>query len=243
MRIRLDLGYDGTDFSGWQVQPGKRTVQGVLEEALKELLGEKVSVVGSGRTDAGVHARRQVAAFSVGELKVPPERIALALRSFLPSDVVVYESKVVSEDFHPRRDCREKVYRYFFNWGEPHPILERYSLFVSRDVWEKVEKLAYSFDREGRFARFACNRGDDSHLTDRTWQVKVVVGRLGDTLGFVEFRSRGFLYKMVRRMVGLLLDVCEGRHPLSVIEEVFKGSIVEWSTAPSRGLFLWEVAV
>ncbi len=241
MRVRLDLGYDGTDFHGWQVQKDKRTVQGELELALWKLLGERVSLVGSGRTDAGVHARWQVAVFDVEAVKMPVERIAFALKRFLPRDILVFASSKVKDTFHPRKDCKEKVYRYFLHWGMDHPVISRYSLFIKEGIWNRINELDYLFDREGRFSVFACNRGDESHLSDKVWRVQVRTGKIKERIGFIEFRSKSFLYRMVRRMVGLMLEVANGRLPVSVVEEVFAGKRVEWSTAPPQGLFLWEI--
>ncbi len=241
MRIRLDVGYDGTSFYGWQVQSGRRTVQGELQSALCQLLHRKVSLIASGRTDAGVHARLQVVVFDIEQVQVPVEKIALALSSFLPDDIVVYSSSLAIGGFHPRKDCKEKVYRYFFNWGIRHPILNRYSLFVTEEMWNKIKALSWQFSREGRFSVFACNRGDGSHLSNRIWQVCVDTGSINERIGFVEFKSKGFLYKMVRRMVGLLLDIAWGRFPESVIEDIFAGKELEWNTAPAQGLFLWDV--
>ncbi len=241
MKIRLDIGYDGTDFYGWQIQPEKRTVQGELQSALCQLLNRKVSLIASGRTDAGVHARLQVVTFEIDAVRIPPEKLALALNPFLPDDIVVYNSSLTADAFHPRRDCREKIYRYFLNWAIKHPILNRYSLFIDEEVWDKIKKLTWRFNREGRFSVFACNRGDGSHLSNRAWRVYVGTGRVSEHIGFIEFRSKGFLYKMVRRMMGLLLDIAWGRFPEIVIEEVFAGHKLEWSTAPAHGLFLWDV--
>ena len=129
MNFRIKLAYDGTDFTGWQMQAGSRTVQGLLTDALTTIDGSPVSVHGAGRTDAGVHAEGQVASFFLHRERTGPE-LERALNGSLPYDIRVLEASVVPDDFHARRNAKSKTYRYhLFNAQVMNPLLHRYAWY------------------------------------------------------------------------------------------------------------------
>ena len=138
MRIVLKIEYDGTDYCGWQVQLSGVTVQGVIEEAIKKLTGEKVSVIGSGRTDSGVHAAGQIAHFDITSEKIPPEKYACALNAFLPRDIKITESGEAEDGFHARFSAKRKTYRYSIYVSEYiRPLKDRYAVNVPLALDEK----------------------------------------------------------------------------------------------------------
>ncbi len=243
MRLRIDLGYDGTDFFGWQIQKDVRTVQGVLEEAFSKVLERKVRVIGSGRTDTGVHARHQVASLDLedGTLAIPVDRLKEVFNSYLPKDVRVYEVRQVGKDFHPQFSAKGKVYRYFFFSGWENPVLSRYALWLpERDLFERLKGIVGRFSGRHDFLAFTCRNNTEVEELDTVRDLECGYGELAD-LFYLEFRARGFLYRMVRRLVGLALEIAQGRFEESIIDRVFAGETVHWTTAPANGLFLWEV--
>jgi tRNA pseudouridine38-40 synthase len=241
-RLRLLLAYDGTDFAGWQVQPGQRTVQGVLAAALARLKGERpVSVRGAGRTDAGVHALGQVAdcAFT-GDLD--DAGLAHALSRMLPDDLRVLAVDTVSDGFHARRHARAKVYVYRVDRSaHGDPFLRRYA------AWRPGELDLAALERG--LAQIP-GRRDWSGFTAASCTVEdrvrtVFEARYGEesALGRFTFVGEGFLTHMVRNLVGTLLDVGRGRFAPARIGEVLESGdrSLAGPTAPAAGLFLERV--
>ena len=131
MKLALTVSYDGTNYCGWQVQPTGVTVQSVLQDAILKLTGEQVTVTGSGRTDAGVHAEGQVASFSLQNCTIPCERFARALNTFLPSDVKALDCAQVQDDFDARKSAKQKTYRYSFYVSQVEKPLLEYPRFTT----------------------------------------------------------------------------------------------------------------
>ena len=218
-RYRLLVAYDGTEFHGWQRQepPGAaplRTVQGVLEQAVAEAVGAPVQVMGASRTDAGVHARGQVAAFTA-ETRIPVERLAMAITARLPEDVCVRSAARVHDGFDPISDCVSKCYRYSIAHGVEGPDAEL--LFERRTTWWTRHRLDVDAMRRAAgaivgthdFAAFAAaNHGRES--TVRTvFGCAVTEPRAGRVA--VEVAGSGFLYNMVRIIAGTLVDAGRGK--------------------------------
>ncbi|NPV47263.1 MAG: tRNA pseudouridine(38-40) synthase TruA [Armatimonadetes bacterium] len=240
-RVRLLVQYDGTDYAGFQVQPGRRTVQQELEECLGRLTGDRVRVTAASRTDAGVHALGQVVAFSTNS-PIPAERIPRALNDLLPAAVSCVAAEDCPHGFHPRFDARGKLYTY--------RILNRptRSPFICRYAWHIAEPLDLPAMREGArhlvgthdFAAF-CAAGSAVQDTRRT------VRRLDlDTEGDVietHIEGDGFLYMMVRIIMGTLAEVGRGRleptQVLSIVAGRDRGKA--GPTAPPEGLCLVRV--
>jgi tRNA pseudouridine38-40 synthase len=241
-RIKITLAYDGTDFHGWQVQPGLPTIQGALEQILSEIEGRAVNVAGSGRTDAGVHALAQVAAFSLDN-RIPVDNLRRAMNRLLPPSIRVLAAEETALEFHPRYDARSKTYEYRIYHGAACPPFEwRYTHHYPFPMEvERVIALAPVLEGEHDFAAFAA--ADDRELasTRRTifssqWEAS------GDRL-FYRVRGSGFLKHMVRNLVGVFLEAGKGNLDADGFRELLapKAGQRAGPTAPAKGLFLVQV--
>lgn len=239
---RLVVEYDGTDFAGWQRQPGSRTVQGVLEQALARLAEGPVAVLGAGRTDAGVHAEGQLASARAA-VRLEPAALLRALNAILPRDLAVRALAPAPDEYHARRAARTKLYAYRLWTGAVRsPLRERHSL------WRRPP-LALEAMREGAaqlvgthdFASFQA-AGGSVRTTVRTVQRAEWIGAVGDELRF-EVEGSGFLRHMVRNLVGSLLEVGRGRRSPAWIGELLaaRDRCRAGPTASARGLVLVRV--
>lgn len=239
--FRTTLEYEGTRYAGWQRQPRDATVQQVLEEAIRTITGESVSVAGSGRTDAGVHALGQVASFRVAT-SMEPERLKRALNAVLPEDVAVLEIEEAPEEFHARFTAHRKLYRYeILNHPQRRVLHRERRQREARplDV-EAMRKAAASLVGRHDFAAFTCS-GSNPGSTVRTLD-RLDVVREGEIVA-VEAEGGGFLYKMVRTIVGTLLEVGRGERPPGSMSDVLAGRdrTRAGPSAPARGLTLVSV--
>jgi len=258
---KLTLAYDGTDFRGWQVQPGLPTVQGELQAALGRITGETPLPQGSGRTDAGVHALAQVASFQL-KAPIPPENLHRALNRTLPSSIRILETKTVRSTFHARHSARAKTYEYRVFRGEIcSPFLARY---VYPCPWqmdvEILQACSRMFEGEHDFLSFAAT---DPDITSRslaaspkadpaeetsairtiyssTWEQRL--DEAGDLLVY-RVRGNGFLHHMVRNLVGTMLDAGRGLIRAEEIPAILaaRSRSAAGPTAPALGLFLCSV--
>lgn len=241
--FRLVLSYDGTDFHGWQTQPGQRTVQHVLESALAQLTGEaRVRVNASGRTDTGVHALGQVVNFT-SQTRLAPDVVQRALNATLPEDVVIREAAFVSDDFDANRDAKRKLYRYVLHDGSvPDLFMRRYCYHVRYRL--DVEAMARAADCLRGTHDFACF---ETEWPNRASSVRTIthlaVHRFADWL-WMDVEADGFLYNMVRAIVGSLVHVGRGHWPQSQVADVLRSRnrTLAGPTAPARGLFLMRVS-
>jgi tRNA pseudouridine38-40 synthase len=243
-RIRLTLAYDGTEFHGWQVQPGLPTIQGALEAALAEIEGNPVRVTGSGRTDAGVHALEQTAAFDL-ENPIPPDNLRRAMNRLLPHDVRILAAAEAAPDFHPRHHARSKLYEYRIWRPEICPPFDRryvHHFPYPLDV-ERMIELAPLVEGERDFTNFAAS--DEKDALGRSKVRTIFSSRLtveGPRLAY-RVTGSGFLKHMVRNIAGTLIEA--GKHNvdrdafLALIEQ--PGLYEAGPTAPARGLFLVRV--
>lgn len=212
-RIRLRVAYDGTNYHGWQLQPGVVTIESELNRALQEMLGEEIHVIGASRTDAGVHSQGNVAVFdTVG--RIPAEKVAIALNTHLPEDIRVMESDEVETTWHPRhQDCR-KTYEYHIIQGKvENPLLGRYCAFTYRDIdVEAMKQATQYFVGEHDFAAL-CAAGSQAETTVRTIYALEVTAeeKLFGREIIIRVTGSGFLYNMVRILAGTLLDIGMGR--------------------------------
>ena len=243
-RIRIELAYDGTDYHGWQVQPGFATIQGILEEIVSGMEGKKVHVAGSGRTDAGVHALAQVAAFTI-ENPIPVENLKKAVNRLLPRDIRVTAVAEAAEGFHPRFDSKAKTYEYRIYRGEIcSPFDRRYVHHYPYPLCiERMIEAAPLLEGEHDFTAFAAS--DDQDAPSRSKVRTIWLSRLttdGERACY-RVRGSGFLKHMVRNIVGVLFEVAKG----NVSQSDLKARLVPGSgipagpTAPARGLFLVNV--
>jgi tRNA pseudouridine38-40 synthase len=241
--FRLTLEYDGTAFSGWQVQDGDcRTLQGTLADALAEITGETVSVTGSGRTDAGVHAEAQVASVRL-ETRIEPGPLRRALNSVLPHDVAVRDVEHVADEFHALRDARGKHYRYaVWNGSGRSPLRARTHHFVAGPLdLDAMRKGAAHLVGVHDFASFQA-AGSDTQTTVRTLTALDLEGQAGSEILF-QVRGEGFLRHMVRILVGTLLDVGRGRRSPDQVAAILEARSrpAAGPTAPAPGLTLVAV--
>lgn len=237
-RIMLTVAYDGTAYNGWQVQPNGITIEGELNRALKELLGENISVIGASRTDAGVHALCNMAVFDT-ESRILPEKIAPALNARLPEDIRVQRSVEVAPDFHPRRCNTKKTYEYRIYMGKyENPIGRQYAhfVYVPLDV-EKMEKAAGYLVGEHDFKSFCVAKAQV--LTTVRTLYGIEVKKEGNYLT-IRVSGSGFLFNMVRIIAGTLLEVGKGKLAPEQVKEILeaKDRQAAGPTAPARGLTL-----
>jgi tRNA pseudouridine38-40 synthase len=243
-RIRITLAWDGTEFHGWQVQPGLPTIQGVVEEIIGGIEGKPLHVAGSGRTDAGVHARAQVAAFTIDN-PIPTDNLRRAINRLLPPAIRVLDAIETHADFHPRFDALAKTYQYTihrapicspFEWRYvhhyPYPLNE-----------EAMTAAAGLFEGEHDFTAFAAsdNRDDDGKSRVRAI-FSSTMARSGDRLIYT-VRGSGFLKHMVRNIVGTLIESGRGNLDSEAITE-FLAAVADRKagpTAPAKGLVLESV--
>ena len=249
--LLLTIEYDGTYFNGWQRQPGLKTGQGAIEEALTKLMNQPVTIDGTSRTDAGVHALCQKATFS-GDFGIPTDRIKRALNDMLASNesyrgkaapIRVIDVEEVPEDFHARFNCTGKKYRYIIDTCKEPNIYERnyaYQIGEELDI-AKMEEALEHINGTHDFEAFQAAGG-----TPRETTVRTIFGtslkREGNKIIF-EVRGDGFLYNMVRIMVGTLIEVGKGKLDPKSVKEILDSHDRQNAgpTAPAEGLYLAEI--
>lgn len=242
-RFKLTIGYEGTVYSGWQVQPNGLAVQEVLERELSQIVNHAVKVHGSGRTDSGVHARAQVAHVDL-ETRMSALQVMRALNARLPDDVRVMDARTVHVDFHARRSALRKEYRYFIWDGEVLPPHERLYVAHVRSVMDEraMQVAADLLVGEHDFASFTASSKQGVKSTVRT-VYDLRVNRRGRKI-MIRAVGSGFLYKMVRSLAGWLICVGRGDVSPESTREVLAAAerTARVPTAPGKGLFLWKVS-
>lgn len=252
--IKLVIEYDGTNYHGWQSQTNALTVQQVIERAIQKLTGEECRLVGSGRTDVGVHALGQVANFHTGS-RIPADRFACALNSVLPDDIVIRHSEEVDSDFHSRYSAKGKKYRYLiYNSKYPSALLRNRACHVQYPLdFGLMKEAASYFLGTHDFSAFRAS-GSSTKTSVRT--ITHVLFREKDCGSFpggdapffgrlfeFEVAGDGFLYNMVRIMAGTLIEVGAGKIAPGSIPEIIESRDRKRAgkTAPAHGLYLVEV--
>lgn len=236
-RVKITLAYDGGPYHGWQVQPGLPTIQGILEQVVSEIEGQPVQVAGSGRTDAGVHALAQVAAFTISN-PIPLPNLQRALNRQLPPSIRILAADEVAAQFHPRFDAKAKIYEYRISRSEvcspfDWPFVHHYPFPLAED---RMTRLSQAFEGEHDFTAFAASddRDAEGHSKVRTIHSSIL-GRDGARLTY-RVRGSGFLKHMVRNIVGTLIEAGKGN-----IEDLTVLPAKSGPTAPAKGLFLISV--
>lgn len=245
--LKLTLSYDGSDFSGWQVQPDASTIQGTLASAIGRLTGENVLPQGSGRTDAGVHALAQVATFSTAS-PIPVENFLKALNDILPPSIRVLEVKEVSADFHARKSARAKTYRYrICRAATCSPFLARYVWHFPYPLDENaMSNAAAAIVGEHDFTSFAAVDPERGQENNEVSNVRTIFSsrfeRQNDEFVYT-VRGSGFLHHMVRNLVGTLILVGKGTLQPQDIASILaaRNRSAAGATAPASGLFLVSV--
>lgn len=240
-RIMLEIAYDGTNYCGWQIQPNGITIEEVINKKLSELLQENITVIGASRTDSGVHALANVAVFDT-ETKIPGEKIKFALNQRLPNDIRIQTSKEVSMDFHPRKCNSRKTYEYFIlNRRMDMPLNRLYSYFVYMPLdFHKMKTAASYLVGTHDFISF-CSAGSQVIDTVRTVHV-LDLSKVDDIIKF-HIEGNGFLYNMVRIIVGTLIKVGLGVYPPEHLKTILeaKDRMASGPKAPARGLQLVKI--
>ena len=245
--LKLTLSYDGSDFAGWQVQPGALTIQGTLASAIGRLTGEKVLPQGSGRTDAGVHALAQVATFCT-ESSVPTANFVKALNDLLPASVRVLDVEEAAHDFHARHSARGKTYRYRiyraaicppflarYVWHYPYPLDEPAMIGAAEEVVGEHDFTS--------FAAVDSERGREDETISNVRRIFASAWeRAGEELIYT-IRGSGFLHHMVRNLVGTFVLVGKGTLKAEHITRILaaRNRSAAGATAPASGLFLVSV--
>ena len=240
MQYRLIIEYDGTDFHGWQIQPGARTVQETLEDGLARLLGHPTRVAAAGRTDAGVHASGQVVCFG-SERDIAAATLRRALNALTPPDLTVRSAELVPDDFDPRRAARSRRYAYcIWNRREPSPFWRRYAWHVrwALDL-EAMQGAAAQLVGEHDFSSFRASGCEAAHPIRQVLCSELA--RRGDLLVYT-IEANAFLRHMVRNIVGTLVEVGSARRLTDVAALLAaRDRTMAAATAPALGLCLTEV--
>ncbi len=242
MRILLTVEYDGTNYAGWQRQSNALSVQQAVEEAFERATGEKASVVGAGRTDAGVHAIGQCAHVDT-HTSIPPEKLAYALNLVLPRDIRIRESRQVRADFHARRDAQAKHYRYaIYNAPQDCAVGRFYCTHIRFPLDIEPMRIAAGYIK-GKHD-FKCFQAAGSTPVESTVRVitDITVNRV-DNIIYIDVYGTGFLYNMVRIIAGTLIEVGSGRRSPNSVPEIISSKKRDNAgpTAAAKGLTLVSV--
>ena len=241
-RIKLTVAYDGTDYHGWQYQPGAKTIEGELNNALSELLNEDITVVGASRTDAGVHALCNIAVFDTAS-PIPAKKISYALNRHLPPDIRIRKSEAAANDYHPRRVNSRKTYEYRIHSADfPIPTMRLYHHFTYHRLdTEKMQIAAEYLIGEHDFKSF-CAVGAVVETTVRTIYEASVTAVKSDEI-IITVTGNGFLYNMVRIIAGTLIDIGMGKYPPEHMKEIIltQNRTAAGPTAPAKGLSLINI--
>lgn len=242
MRVVLEIQYDGTHFFGWQTQPDKRSVQQTVEDALNSITGEKCVLIGSGRTDSGVHAERQIAHFDVENASVPPEKYVFALNPVLPPDVKIIKSYLAPEGFHARYSAKRKTYVYkFYKSKTVLPLYERYCHQAEEFLnVEKMKDAAKEIVGTHDFKCFLASNSDVKDTVRTVYSCDVVEnGKIIE----IKVCGNGFLYNMVRTIAGTLYFAGLGRMTAADVKKAIdeKNRFGVGKTMAAKGLTLLNV--
>lgn len=239
--IKLTIEYDGKDYNGWQKQPNKLNIQGEIERAIENITKEKVELIASGRTDAGVHAIGQVANFKTNS-NIPIEKIPLAINSQVKDSIRIQKAEEVDERFHSRYNCKRKTYRYIIDNSEYGSAIYRnisYHISMKLNVDEMKKAIKY-FEGEHDFKAFKSSGTSSKSSVRKIYNANIVTE--GTNIG-IDLTGNGFLYNMVRIIVGTLVDVGLGKIKAEDIPKIIdsKDRTKAGKTLPARGLMLIKV--
>lgn len=242
MKIKITIAYDGSNYAGWQVQPNGMTIQEKIEEALARIFSKRIKVIGAGRTDAGVHAKGQVAHFTIDKM---PENLLRSLNALLPDDISILNLEEVDEDFHARFSAKEKCYTYTITTNQVQSPFEisyalHYTYPLSFDaMYDAVPHLLGKHDFSA-FANDAKVFQGKKDPVKTLKEIKIETTESGFTL---RFKGDGFLYKMVRNLTGLLLDIGRGKRGADEAKMILENRDRKLSApaAPAHGLTLTSI--
>ena len=240
-RIMMRVAYDGTKYSGWQVQPNAVTIEGALNAALKELTGEDIQVIGASRTDAGVHSLGNVCVFDTAS-RIPAEKMCYAVNNLLPEDIRVIESGQVADDFHPRHCDSEKTYEYHI-WNDTfdNPLVSRYAHFIYRKIdVPAMNRAAQYLLGEHDFKSFCSEKAEVLTTVREITDISVSRDDRDERKITIRVTGKGFLYNMVRIISGTLIEVGTGLRTVESVKDTLEACKRETAgpTAPAKGLVL-----
>ena len=241
----LIIEYDGKLYNGWQKQPTKLNIQGNIEEAIKKVTGEEVDLIGSGRTDAGVHSLGQVANFKLEKSTLDISKMAMAINSQLKPSIVIKEAKEVREDFHSRYNAKKKTYRYVIrNAAMPSAIYRNFEHFYKGEIdVKKMQEAAKYLVGEHDFTSFKSSGNGTKSPVRTIYNLEVKRPDEDKEKIYIEITGNGFLYNMVRIISGTLLDVGTGKIKPEDVKKILdaKDRKIAGKTLPAQGLFLVKV--
>ncbi|KHD85709.1 tRNA pseudouridine(38-40) synthase TruA [Heyndrickxia ginsengihumi] len=241
-RYKCIVSYDGSQFSGYQVQPNKRTVQSEIEQALATIhKGEVIKIFASGRTDAGVHAKGQVIHFD-SPLSIPIEKWPIVLNGLLPDDIAILKTEIVDDHFHARFSTVGKAYQYrMYQSPIRDPLKRKYAYQVPYQLdFEAMKLAAEQLLGTHDFTSFCSAK---TEVNDKVRTLKEISFYKTDEEWVIQFVGNGFLYNMVRILVGTLLEVGTGRKKPEDMRPILekRDRSAAGKTAPAEGLYLWKV--
>ncbi|MFA6143072.1 MAG: tRNA pseudouridine(38-40) synthase TruA [Candidatus Omnitrophota bacterium] len=239
--IKLTIQYDGTHYAGWQFQKNGRSIQEAIQDAIKKITGKKAKLIGSGRTDAGVHAEAQVANFKTRS-RIPLKNLQMAINSALPDDIVISKIEEVASRFNAQHDAKSKLYRYtVVNNDFVSPMLRRYAAkcFYKIDI-DLMKRAAKLLVGRHDFTSFRTIDGEEKNAIRTIRRIKIE--KLKDVI-CIDIEANGFLYNMVRTIVGTLIEVGRGKFTVGRVREILKKRDRKCSgpTMPAKGLCLVKV--
>ena len=245
INIKLTIEYEGTKYHGWQKQKGFLSIQGILEEKISQITQEKISLNGSGRTDAGVHALGQVANFKTNS-SIPLAELIFILNRMLPLDIRIKKAEKVDNNFHARHSSASKIYHYYVLSSSQHDnylsiFLRNYVYFVYKNInLEEMKKASKFLQGEHDFTSFACSGSRIGNWKRNIKNISII--KKGNIFCF-RLEADAFLYKMVRTIVGTLLDVGDEKINYLEINKIIeaKNRKMAGKTVPAKGLFLMKV--
>lgn len=239
--IKLTISYDGTHYAGWQFQKNARTIQEVIQAALKKITGAKTNITASGRTDAGVHAEAQIANFRTRS-KIPLDKLRMALNSALPRDIVITDAEEAPVRFNAQHDAKSKLYRYaIYNDNFIDPFVRRYAakVFYKLNI-DSMKKAARLLEGRHDFKSFQTQDGEEKDSARRIYHIKV---EKSGKLVYIYMKADGFLYNMARNIAGILVEVGRGKIRPSDVKAILsrKDRRHCGPTMPAKGLRLIKV--
>ena len=239
--IKLEIEYDGKDFNGWQKQPTKLNIQGEIERAIEIVTGEKVELIASGRTDAGVHSLGQIANFKT-DSKLPIEKFPVALNSKLKKSIRIQKAEEMDERFHSRYNCKQKTYRYIINNSKEGSAIYRnleYHIPVKLNIKDMKKAIKY-FEGEHDFKGFKASGTSSKSSVRKIYKAEI---KEDEQRIIIELTGNGFLYNMVRIIAGTIVDVGLGKIKPDEIPEIIKSKdrTRAGKTLPPYGLYLVKV--
>ena len=239
--IKLEIEYDGKDFNGWQKQPTKLNIQGEIERAIEIVTGEKVELIASGRTDAGVHSLGQIANFKT-DSKLPIEKFPVALNSKLKKSIRIQKAEEMDERFHSRYNCKQKTYRYIINNSKEGSAIYRnleYHIPVKLNIKDMKKAIKY-FEGEHDFKGFKASGTSSKSSVRKIYKAEI---KEDEQRIIIELTGNGFLYNMVGIIAGTIVDVGLGKIKPDEIPEIIKSKdrTRAGKTLPPYGLYLVKV--